>query len=186
MREVNIQPSTNMVFCPAVWNRPGIVSYANCYSYALDVPFLGAKNLGSLASQEKPDWLKRRSLIFPKSAFNRAVADGLRPVENTAFDPAQQHILAVFLGVLSWRYNLLDFHFFRLDGDGQWSHKPGMSKIKKVIIPPQNNIQKDLKSAYGQYVRKSSFVGFFEVPKTGIPALPNPRQPHIANIIKAA
>ncbi len=87
--------------------------------------------------------------------------NGFRRVDQTAFIPSQNHVIAAFIDNAPYS----DFHFVRLDGDGTWSHKGGSgghpSKVTRTGNPPA-----DIGTIGMPY--HSTFVGYYKIPETGI------------------
>lgn len=165
-----IKPSLRMTFQPELWDQ--FTSRANCYSYALNAPELGKQNLGGLTG-EIDDWLSEKTVRDISFAFNHAVKDGLIPVnDEEQLDPDINHIIAVFVGVCSWRWSIYDFHFFRLDEDRNWSHKPGATAIQKINCNGKAECRELLQHIYSQNKVLSNFVGYFKIPETGLKAAP--------------
>jgi hypothetical protein len=63
----------------------------------------------------------------------------------------------------------VDYHWYRLDSNGRWSHKPGNTDATDVDA--SGNLITDPKTAdrdYGRY-NYSTFCGYFYVPSAGMP-----------------
>ncbi|MCE7929701.1 MAG: hypothetical protein DYG91_14580 [Chloroflexi bacterium CFX7] len=103
---------------PGKWNNdPNIRTRNNCYNYANDVitntfaqPGRGSGAMyGSLACGD---------------VGAAAGRDGLRSVGSASGTPAQGHFAALVI----WPGR--DFHWYRLDAGGAWSHKPGQTPVR--------------------------------------------------------
>ena len=91
------------------------------------------------------------------------IEDGLLPTDLDNADPAQNHVVAVVYGDGD------DYHYYRWDIDGTWSHKPAKGlprntdRSGSVIESPETCTRP----------RYKTFIGYFEVPKNGIVFAPD-------------
>lgn len=107
------------VYEPGVWNDDDNVQWNNnCYNYACNLP------TGTFA---QPGRATGNMYAWPPDCVgvgNGAVSDGLKPVDCDrgcgCRDCCHQVALVIAPGP-SFR----DFHWYRLDRNGRWSHKPG-------------------------------------------------------------
>lgn len=123
-----IQPKLSMAFQPEQWNAPDVVGQNNCLAYALDEfglgwPFKNFRAAFDPALHRLRDvFLKRaegqrmRNAHYFGILFRLAGFERIRPNQ---YDPSTRHIIA---------FSPLRDHFYRLDADGTWSHKPGLSE----------------------------------------------------------
>lgn len=100
------------IFNPSDWAEEDDVQYNNnCYNYACDIK--GTYAQPGLAS----------GMIYKKincyEVRKAAIADGLIPIDYNSKCPNKCHKVALTL----WADKT--FHWYRLDGNGLWSHKPG-------------------------------------------------------------
>lgn len=111
---------------PSLWNNPNKVETANCMAYALNredigwampsMQSLGYRNFPYNTEGLKNIYNNTRALSGSlRASILLLQFAGLRRVKKHSGDPAKQHIIA-FNG----------YHFYRLDGDGNWSHKNGI------------------------------------------------------------
>lgn len=95
---------------PAIWNVPGVVELNNCYNYATD------KRTDSFAQPGPGDTTDSDCQCSTISA--RAIGDKLRKCEHGSCHPCH-HKVALVMDPGN------DYHWYRQDTDGSWSHKPG-------------------------------------------------------------
>lgn len=102
------------VYNPAVWNTPAVQPYNNCYNYAND-------QITNTFAQPG-----RAHNVYPANIDcaeyqNAAHADGLL----VPADPANQLNAGEgwYVALVVWPF--VDFHWYRQDSNGCWSHKPG-------------------------------------------------------------
>jgi hypothetical protein len=175
-----VTPSLSMRFNAQEWNAPDIVRGTNCYTYALNAPQLGPRNIGCAANTDRA-WELMLSADFGDVDCLRQLArdDGLLPMERLSqFNPARNHVIAVFGG----RYRdetedgfHTDFHCMRMDGDGTWSEKPGddpainrggRNEVLKIGRLQRHFINSS--RAVGEDIIESIFAGYFRVPESGM------------------
>lgn len=119
-------------FNPGKWNNdPHIKRNNNCYNYANDKITNTFAQPGRGSGQMGP---------YPPTCSTTGAAaqsDGQKPVSSTASTPAQGH----FIGLVIWPGR--DYHWYRLDSNAMWSHKPGQTSARntdnsgKLISDPQ-------------------------------------------------
>lgn len=106
--------SCGPLYEPAWWTPPPIVGLNNCYNYACDYRSddYAWPGYAAGAPYSGPPWCAN---VTPA-----CVADDL--TDSPAADnkcPPQGHLVALFIA------NGIDFHFYRKDATGFWSHKMG-------------------------------------------------------------
>ncbi|GGD36198.1 RHS repeat-associated core domain-containing protein [Pseudoxanthomonas indica] len=125
---------------PSFWNDGGhIQGTNNCYSYAADRP----ENPASQLPRPFPylpqpgEWSGRPfESLTCRSIIRAAVSDGMTKPDSKGNCPSCTH--KVYLVVAPE----VDYHWYRQDGDGTWSHKPGLMPVSnldasgKVITNP--------------------------------------------------
>jgi RHS repeat-associated protein len=116
-------------YSPPIWNREGIQNTNNCYSYAWDLP----ENPEGKKPRKKPckpqpgalyrcdDQTMDRSTC--QKITSLAIRDGMKRAKNGECGPCMRK---VFLVMGHNREGTLDYHWYRQDADGMWSHKPGI------------------------------------------------------------
>ena len=166
-------------YSPHDWNNPFIGPGNNCYAYACDDPSelrmsdCDFPQPGSTAGELPCD----RSEFTVDLVRKRAIADGLAPVphgrENSA-PPDGFYKVALFVDPGK------DYHWYRQDDDGYWSHKLGDGPVLNVdgdgrpITDPRTasqNYENHTDPLTGRPIggyNYTQFGGFFYVPEGGI------------------
>ena len=122
----------------------------NCYNYALGVPtgtFLVPGEASGLAAEAMTceDDFGKLGLV------NAAINDGLRLVTSTDQCKVSEQVVALF------NMPEMDFHWYRLEKGGVWTHK--MGKRAPTDLDRSGRVITDLMSAdHGQY---RYFCGYF-------------------------
>ena len=173
-------PQMPMCFEPEKWNHPDIIRLTSCYTYALNCVEAGHKGFGTVGISQKFNLyaceeiekqvreIQKKMGFVEGSCHAMETLDGLERIRPHSFDPEKNHILAISFHLL---------HFYRLDGDGTWSHKPGLTKAVRHDI--KGNTIHSLKNASltpwikragdppfdGEAVHK---IVYFRVPPQGI------------------
>lgn len=124
---------------PSSWNDGGsrgdgvtIQGNSNCYAYACNQkgPFVGGWNPRGMGRNfgfgVQPGYKSGNPVMYPSDITvngirDRAIADGLSPVPVTGSYPVN---LVVAVGI--------DYHWYRQDADGSWSHKPGAIPVTNL------------------------------------------------------
>jgi hypothetical protein len=121
-------------FNPGKWNNnPTILQNNNCYNYANDKITNTFAQPGKGSGQTWSQLITCASDVAPA-----AQRDGQIPVGPPASTPAQGHFIALVLGIG------YDYHWYRLDSNNMWSHKPGRTQAKntdnsgRLISDPRN------------------------------------------------
>lgn len=100
---------------PSFWNdAPAgpIQGSNNCYNYGNN------KRTDTYAQPGRAAGAQASTMACP-DVWNAAVADGLEPLPATGQCPAGQDKVALVVDPGT------DYHWYRLDANGMWSHKPG-------------------------------------------------------------
>jgi hypothetical protein len=144
---------------------------ANCYSYVLNnpdyhwsIPGMGYSlaKAGDYFNEFNAYWKNYSFQEFRSKLTMGAQSDGLIPAEE-AEDKEGFYITALFFPPDNY-----DFHWYRKDDNGLWSHKDGSLQAtdkdldRKVIKDPRN-----AKASY------TVFGGFFLVPRRGVILIEN-------------
>lgn len=136
----------NPTYSPAFWNTGGTTQYSNnCYNYVTNKATNTFAQPGRAAGAQ--------STVFSCAAvIAAATADGLVPIANyplTWTELRNPVALVVAPGK--------DYHWYRLDANGYWTHKPGMAPATNR--DNSNNVIFDPRTANrGIY---TDFCGFF-------------------------
>ncbi len=136
---------------PGWWNNdPHRLANNNCYNYGCNV----ATNTFAQPGRGSG---RMYAAISCSEVGSGASRDGLITLANPSSTPAEGHYAALVVGP-NW-----DFHWYRRDSNGMWSHKPGSTS---VINYDQNGIliSDPRTAARGRY---TDFCGFYHV-KPGV------------------
>jgi len=141
-------------FEPERWNDGATVQECNnCYNYACNIQTNTYAQPGYASGNQA-------SQMICQEVTDGAVSDGLKPINN--LDEQCElcgHKVALAVGILYDIYP--DYHWYRQDKDGTWSHKPGEGTARNTdnsedfITDPET-------ADRGDY---STFCGFFCVGK---------------------
>lgn len=150
------------VFKPWKWNHGRIKKYNNCYSYFLDDPIKTRKEKpqpGKYAGiNDKLDYGNCNKMIYRIRADNPSVY---------TIDENRACKKGWYKGFLALDKQNEDYHFYRQDSSGLWSHKPGDGIVRqydgefKVIYNPR---EANRRNSIYNYTRD---CGFLCVPKNG-------------------
>jgi len=110
-------------FNPDKWNIPSIQPFNNCYNYAND------KITNTFA---QPGRGSGSQIIDTKclTVTPAAQRDGQHVVTAASSTPADGHFIALVSYFISPQ--LQDYHWYRLDSNTMWSHKPGGTSAKNT------------------------------------------------------
>lgn len=139
---------------PGLWNDPQFIKENNCYAYLLNDRQLRPKKPqpGAFAGNKTKDSYKSCS-----DTFNRVVQDNPRIYMSSADQKCRFGYYKGFLSMDPGR----DYHFYRQDKTGYWSHKPGKNPVTNLdssgnqIMNPQlaDKIYKEF-----QYTKDCNFM----------------------------
>jgi hypothetical protein len=117
---------------PGKWNNdPSIRTRNNCYNYAND-------KITNTFAQPGRGSGQMFTAIDCGNVGAAAQRDGQIPVSSASSTPAQGHFIALVIWP-GW-----DYHWYRLDSNAMWSHKPGQTPARNTdnsgrpISDPQN------------------------------------------------
>ena len=111
-------------YSPAYWNDGGFVELNNnCYNYGnnkrTDTFAQPGRAAGATWWHCKDANRRDPACATCKDVYNAAIADGLKPLPASGICPCNKDKLALVIAP-GW-----DYHWYRLDSGGMWSHKPG-------------------------------------------------------------
>lgn len=135
------------VYNPALWNSWQVQPFNNCYNYSANMI------THSMAVPGKKSGAGCASPFGLNNVTSGATADGLLPASGFSSPASQGFYAALAL----WPGT--DFHWWRQDTVGCWSHKPGSAAVSNLdnagirIADPGT-------SSRGPYIQ---FCGYFEV-----------------------
>lgn len=134
---------------PELWNEnipENIKDYTNCYSYALNrLEFNIEDKLqpGQLSGKKYDEMDCNVILKYIRKDLNRI---DILPVQNNTKLDCLHYKIALALDV---EHKKKDYHFYRQDSDGLWSHKPGGNLATN--LDASDNIIRDPKTADRDY-----------------------------------
>ena len=117
-------------YSPAYWNDGGVVQHNNnCYNYGNN------KRTDTFAQPGRAAGAMYSMPITCSGVYNAAIADGLDPLPASGNCPKGKYSEKCKVALVvkpcvapycvpPYYYNN-DFHWYRLDSGGMWSHKPG-------------------------------------------------------------
>lgn len=120
-------------FNPGKWNIPTVQPYNNCYNYAND------KITNTFAQPGKGSGSVITNVLC-STVTQAAQKDGQISVATAASTPSEGHFIAL---VSANHSTFQDYHWYRLDANAMWSHKPGGTAAKNtdnsgmLIIDPK-------------------------------------------------
>ena len=118
-------------FDPGKWNIPSVQPNNNCYNYGND------KITNTFAQPGRGSGSVATDVSCPVVTA-AAQRDGLISIPAIVTTPAEGHFVALVSAPF------YDYHWYRLDSNGMWSHKPGGTPAKntdnsgKLIADPRN------------------------------------------------
>ncbi|KAL4219738.1 hypothetical protein ACF0H5_020152 [Mactra antiquata] len=132
-------------FEPHVWNAPGVIEYNNCYNYGTN------RRTNTFA---QPGRGSGRILNFANVDANEVLSacarDGLTRLNGPNAGDDCLMALVIWPGI--------DFHFYRLDENGFWSHKPG--RTAAIDTDHSMNRMDDIEGAdHGPYTVFAGYLG---------------------------
>jgi hypothetical protein len=106
---------------PGLWNIPSVQPYNNCYNYANN------RITNTFAQPGRATGHQYTAFTCPSVAAG-ATSDGLHGVPN--FSAALPKGGGWYVALVIWPN--VDFHWYRQDSGGCWSHKPGSTPVRNV------------------------------------------------------
>jgi hypothetical protein len=110
------------VYNPGMWNTPAVQPRNNCYNYANN------QITGTFAQPGRASGHPITNLANCSSPSAAATSDGLHAVPS--FSAALGSGGGWYVALVVWPGN--DFHWYRQDKVGCWSHKPGSTPVRNV------------------------------------------------------
>lgn len=144
----------NPPYEPARWNSAPVIGSTNCYAYAANDPD------GHPPGKPQPgEHCGHPATDTTCAEVSRAsVCDGMIAAPNPPPPRAGYYPVALVMdpGV--------DYHWYRMDDNGQWSHKPGNTAVTNVDA--SGNPIRNPETANRDYgsVNYRQFCGYFYVP----------------------
>jgi hypothetical protein len=117
-------------FSPSLWNDGGRIQYStNCYAYALNMregfPQGEKPQPGDLSGNRITE-LSADAIVEAATADAEATGRTFEPAPPN--EPCSSGTYKVALVIAP----NIDYHWYRQNPDGTWSHKPGHSKVKNT------------------------------------------------------
>jgi hypothetical protein len=109
------------VYNPAIWNTPAVQPHNNCYNYANN------QITNTFAQPGRATGHMYTALTCP-AVQHAAQSDGLVPHANFNDPLAAGH--GWYVALVIWPN--VDYHWYRQDKSGCWSHKPGSTAARNV------------------------------------------------------
>lgn len=150
---VTVEADAAPPYNPAYWNNPAYQSCNNCYNYGTDE----RTDTFAQPGYAHGDWPNPMACT---DVGNAAIADGLaHPVEQKC--TGCTHLAALVVDPLA----PTDYHWYRLDDTGRWSHKPGDTPA--TDLDASGNTISDPTTADRNYgsLNYTEFCGYFCVDK---------------------
>ena len=165
-------------YMPNLWNNldKNTRDYTNCYSYAFDRMEINAdKKLqpGELSTGKFNSYDCDEILNKLRSDYNTF---NIIQVPKNYKPPCNHYKIALVIDDLGEEQ---DYHFYRQDEDGYWSHKPGKEEVRR--IDASGNLITDPETADRNYDTSNDnqnnetdnnyykFCGYYSVPYEGGP-----------------
>jgi hypothetical protein len=132
LKNISLNSCKKPLFLPHNWNNTDTQKYNNCYSYAIldldksrDHKLYPGEKSGLDRVQHKKH--KYKCPVFDK----RLKLDNPGLLDSTPYDdcPCNYYKVGMFLDI---RDKQKDFHFYRQDKNGTWSHKPGSNLVTQL------------------------------------------------------
>lgn len=148
-------------YSPSYWNDGGTVQDRNnCYNYGNN------KRTDTFAQPGRAAGAQYTKPITCSGVHSAAAADGLTPLPSSGVCPSGKDKIAVVVapcvapGCTAPYYSGNDYHWYRRDSSGMWSHKPG--RTQATDRDNSNNTISNPESAdrCGTYCY-SEFCGYF-------------------------
>ena len=114
---------------PGNWNIPAVQPHNNCYNYANNRITNTFAQPGHAHGHQ---YTQLMTCTGNGAVEPAAVADGLKAVPN--FTAALAHGKGYYVALVLWPgpFGASDFHWYRQDNGGCWSHKPGSWTVRNV------------------------------------------------------
>ncbi|MEA2882771.1 MAG: hypothetical protein QOH32_2027 [Bradyrhizobium sp.] len=106
---------------PGLWNVPNRQPYNNCYNYAND-------QMTNTFAQPGRATGHQATVMACNNVTPAAQSDGLKVVPN--FNAPLARGQGWYVALVVWPNN--DYHWYRQDNVGCWSHKPGQTAVRNV------------------------------------------------------
>ena len=133
---------------------------SNCYGYALDIDYILTPGTNDEADSDIDDWSTLHGITAGRAhdLLEACKQDGLEEL------PVSGHKVAVFINEYA---ACIDYHFYRLDFGGTWSHKLGNLGQPTVVKDPRtaNRALVNRADPAGDIIIAQQFCGYLYVPR---------------------
>ena len=113
------------------WNKKNIIKTHNCYAYVLDIINTKFKSKPQPGYASGYSYLTDSELRDCDKLFTRLKADNPTIIKSKYKqkypDGFAKGYFALDIGEDT------DYHFYRIDSDGYWSHKPGTTHVRRRL-----------------------------------------------------
>jgi hypothetical protein len=116
---------------PSLWNNSIFQPKNNCYSYAINERDSNRKTKLYPGEKSGLDRVKQTQFEYTCTNFHERILSDIPNIFPSTYEdkcPCNYYKIAL---VLDNDENNKDFHFYREDIDGLWSHKPGSNKVTR-------------------------------------------------------
>jgi len=148
-------------YSPTYWNDGGTVQGGNnCYNYGNN------KRTDTFAQPGRAAGAQYTRPITCSGILNAASADGLLPLPPSGVCPSGKDKIAVVVapctgpGCTAPYYSGNDYHWYRQDSTGMWSHKPGGTQATNLDNSSNTISNPETADRCGTYCY-SEFCGYF-------------------------
>lgn len=136
-------------YSPAYWNDGGTVQFNNnCYNYGNN------KRTDTFAQPGRAAGAKYASFTCT-AVYNAAFADGLEPLPASGTCPNSRDKVALVVDPGT------DYHWYRLDSVGMWSHKPGGTQATNLDNSSNPISNPETADRCGTWLCYTDFCGYF-------------------------
>jgi RHS repeat-associated protein len=145
---VSVDPTGLLDFNSSFWNKPTICYNNNCYTYAINDPRPPAPPDIHPLFPVQPGMISGNMYNnYPggKPSCNNLIANatrdyGLQEQGPKGGCPSGWHKVCLFIDANGNKPGApYDYHWYRYDGNGYWSHKPGLGPVKSGVIDPDQD-----------------------------------------------
>lgn len=136
-------------YSPAYWNDGGTVQHTNnCYNYGNN------KRTDTYAQPGRAAGAMYSMPITCSGVYNAAIADGLDPLPASGTCPSGKDKVALVVAPGT------DYHWYRLDSGGMWSHKPGRGQATDLDNSGNHIVNPKSADRCGKWLCYTDFCGY--------------------------
>lgn len=151
-------------YSPSIWNYSPVVSGTNCYAYSLNNQvFPGTNILWYMQPGEVSGYTLSSNSLTAANIINYVEADS--NILGFSFEPIGKYDIC---SNGSYKVALViapgvDYHWYRQNPEGTWSHKPGGTNIVNTDASGHIIYDPETANRNYSYANYSIFVGYYEV-----------------------